>query len=55
MERESTNMLDDYPEDELASFIITRCETDTTKLVGNFIFYGLRGAEKIFLKPKEIL
>ena len=23
---ESTNMLDDYPEDELASFIITRCE-----------------------------
>ena len=50
---ESTNMLDDYPEDELASFIITRCETDTTKLVGNFIFYGLRGAEKNIFKAKR--
>ena len=51
--RYTLNTRYDYPEDELASFIITRCETDTTKLVGNFIFYGLRGAEKNIFKAKR--
>ena len=45
-------MLDDFLEDELASYIITKCKADTTKLIGNYIFYGLKGAEKNIFKAE---
>lgn len=38
----SSEELGNYPEDDLASFIISKCKTDTTKLVGRFHFYGNR-------------
>lgn len=42
----SSEDLNDYPEDEIANFIINKCKNDTTKKVGFFIFYGIRGSEK---------
>jgi hypothetical protein len=45
-------MLDDFLEDELASYIITKCKADTTKLIGNYLFYGLKGAEKNIFKAE---
>ena len=47
---DSSCMLDDFLEDELASYIITKCKADTTKLIGNYLFYGLKGAEKNIFK-----
>ena len=38
----SSEELGNYPEDDLASFIISKCKNDTTKLVGRFHFYGNR-------------
>ena len=37
--------LDYYPQDELAVFLVSKCKTDTTKLVGKLIFYGNDGSE----------
>ena len=45
-------MLDDFLEDELASYIITKCKADTTKLIGIYLFYGLKGAERNIFKPE---
>jgi len=50
---DSSCMLDDFLEDELASYIITKCEADTTKSVGIYIFYGLEGAEKNIFKAER--
>lgn len=33
----------DYMEDYFASLQISKCETDSTKLVGELFFYGLKG------------
>ncbi|OXA91701.1 hypothetical protein [Flavobacterium hibernum] len=41
----SRKYLDNYPEDELAAFFISKCKNDTTKLVGRFHFYGLKGLD----------
>ena len=41
----SQNALYDYPEDELAFFLVSKCKKDTTKLVGRFHFYGNAGLE----------
>ena len=41
----SQNALYDYPEDELAFFLVSKCKKDTTKLVGCFHFYGNAGLE----------
>lgn len=41
-----TKTLDDYPDDEIAAFIIAKCENDTTKLVGRLLFYGIEGSSK---------
>ena len=49
---DSSCMLDDFLEDELASYIITKCKADTTKLIGNYLFYGLKGAEKNIFKAE---
>jgi hypothetical protein len=38
----SSKELGNYPEDDLASFIVSKCKNDTTKLVGRFHFYGNR-------------
>lgn len=40
----SNHELNDYPEDELAYYLISKCENDSTQLVGKFHFYGLRGS-----------
>ena len=45
-------MLDDFLEDELASYIITKCKADTTKLIGIYLFYGSKGAERNIFKPE---
>lgn len=34
-----------YSKDILANFYISKCKNDTTKLVGRFHFYGLKGAD----------
>ena len=39
----SDNSLFDYPEDKIATFFISKCEKDTTKLVGKLYFYGNTG------------
>lgn len=36
----------DYPDDEIAVFIISKCEKDTAKLVGRLYFYGIEGSSK---------
>ncbi len=36
--------LDNYPEGELAAFTISKCEKDSTQLVGRFYYYGLKGS-----------
>jgi hypothetical protein len=41
----SSEELDNYPEDEIANFFILNCKNDSTKLVGRFHFYGLKGAD----------
>ena len=41
----SSEELSNYPEDELATFIISKCVIDTTKKVGELFFYGLKGSE----------
>ena len=38
----SSEELGNYPEDYLASFIVSKCKNDTTKLVGRFHFYRNR-------------
>lgn len=40
----SDHNLDQYPEDNLADFIISKCEDGSTKLVGRLHFYGLKGS-----------
>ncbi|MFV0305819.1 MAG: hypothetical protein ACK5IC_10110 [Moheibacter sp.] len=37
--------LDYYPEDELATFIISKCKNDTLRKVGRIHFYGLKGSD----------
>ena len=49
---DSSCMLDDFLEDELASYIITKCKADTTKLIGIYLFYGSKGAERNIFKPE---
>ena len=39
----SDNSLFDYPEDKIATFFISKCEKDSTKLVGELYFYGNAG------------
>jgi hypothetical protein len=39
----SLHFLDNYNDDNLASFFLSKCENDTTKLVGKYHFYGLKG------------
>ncbi len=41
----SSEELDNYPEDEIANFFILNCKNDSTKLVGRFHFYGLKGSD----------
>lgn len=40
----SSEELSNYPQDEIAMFIITKCGKDTAKLVGELIYYGLEGS-----------
>jgi hypothetical protein len=37
--------IDYYAEDELATFIVSKCKNDTLKRVGRLYFYGLKGSE----------
>ena len=46
----SDNSLSDYPEDKIATFFISKCEKDSTKLVGELYFYGNAG----FSSKREI-
>ena len=46
----SQNALYDYPEDDIATFFISKCEKDSTKLVGELYFYGNAG----FSSKREI-
>ena len=46
----SQNALYDYPEDELAFFLVSKCKKDSTKLVGELYFYGNAG----FSSKREI-
>ena len=46
----SDNSLFDYPEDKIATFFISKCEKDSTKLVGELYFYGNAG----FSSKREI-
>ena len=46
----SDNSLFDYPEDKIATFFISKCEKDSTKLVGELYFYGHAG----FSSKREI-
>ena len=39
----SQNSITDYTEDDIATFFISKCEKDTTKLVGKLYFYGNTG------------
>ena len=39
----SQNSITDYTEDDIATFFISKCEKDTTKLVGKLYFYGNAG------------
>ncbi|WBX77465.1 hypothetical protein PG911_04145 [Tenacibaculum ovolyticum] len=51
----SSEELSDYREDEIASFTISECENDTTKLVGRFYFYnniGIRETDTLLYKCK---
>jgi len=41
----SSEELDNYPEYEIANFFILNCKNDSTKLVGRFHFYGLKGSD----------
>ena len=47
----SDNALYDYPEDNIADYFVLKCEEDTTKLVGRFLFYGNAGLKG---KKREI-
>ena len=46
----SDNSLSDYPEDKIATFFISKCEKDSTKLEGELYFYGNAG----FSSKREI-
>ena len=46
----SQNSITDYTEDDIATFFISKCEKDTTKLVGELYFYGNAG----FSSKREI-
>lgn len=37
----SSNELEDIEDQELAVFSISKCETDTTKLIGKYYYYGI--------------
>ena len=39
----SQNSITDYTEENIATFFISKCEKDTTKLVGKLYFYGNAG------------
>ena len=39
----SQNSITDYTEENIATFFISKCEKDTTKLVGKLYFYGNTG------------
>ena len=39
----SQNSIIDYSDEEIASFVISKCEKDTTKLVGKLFFYNMKG------------
>ena len=41
--RFSQNSIIDYSDEEIASFVIYKCEKDTTKLVGKLFFYNMKG------------
>ena len=46
----SQNSITDYTEENIATFFISKCEKDTTKLVGELYFYGNAG----FSSKREI-
>jgi len=46
----SQNSITDYTEDDIAIFFISKCEKDSTKLVGELYFYGNAG----FSSKREI-
>ena len=39
----SQNSIIDYSDEEIASFVISKCEKDTKKLVGKLFFYNMKG------------
>ena len=39
----SQNSIIDYSDEEIASFVISKSEKDTTKLVGKLFFYNMKG------------
>ena len=41
----SQNSITDYTEENIATFFISKCEKDSTKLVGELYFYGNAGLE----------
>ena len=46
----SQNSITDYTEENIATFFISKCEKDSTKLVGELYFYGNAG----FSSKREI-
>ena len=49
----SQNSIIDYSDEEIASFVISKCEKDTTKLVGKLFFYNMKG--KSPYKPDTLI
>ena len=41
----SSEELGNYPKEKIAVFIISKCEKDSTKIIGELFFYGLKGSE----------
>lgn len=41
----SSIFLSNYKEYNVATYIISKCENDTTKFMGELIFYGLNGID----------
>ena len=48
----SSEELINYPEDNISNFIVTKCDNDTTKLVGELRFYNQWGNH---FKPDTII
>lgn len=51
----SSEELINYPEYEIATYIISKCENDTTKFMGEFIFYGLEGSSEVIGKIDTLI